>query len=805
MLRAPHLDGEAPFSLQRNTFWRTIRKLMKKYNPQALEKKWQSVWLKDRIYEPDLDGAKKPFFSLMMFPYPSAEGLHIGSVRTFTGVDIYSRFKRMQGYDVFQPIGLDGFGINAENYALKINKNPKEHSKVTEENFYRQLNVIGNSFAWEEKLETYGPEYYRWTQWLFIQLFKAGLAYRKKAEVNWCPKCATVLANEQVIAGECERCQTKVIKKDLEQWFFKITDYADRLLAGLESIDWTEKIKIAQRNWIGKSKGAEIDFALADIPEQTDGKHKLKIFTTRPDTIFGATFCVVSPELAQSWLDVGWQASDDVRAYIKDALARRALTGNRAGEKEKTGIFSGINAINPATKKEVPVWVSDYVLAGYGTGAIMAVPAHDERDREFAGKFKLPISNAPLVTFEDGVQSAGGNRKTNFRLRDWLVSRQRYWGAPIPMIWCDVCAKWMPEKDENLPVLLPDVKEFRPTGTDKSPLANFPEFYETQCPGCDGPARRETDVCDTFLDSSWYYLRYLDPKNDKEPCSPERARRWLPVTSYIGGAEHSVLHLLYVRFVSMALHDLKLVDFAKDKGGEPMPRFRAHGLITKDGAKMSKSRGNVVNPDEYFSVYGADALRMYLAFMSPLEEGGDFRDTGIKGMMRFLIRAWDYYINGKRDPSASSEVTGRLAHKTIKKVTEDMGELQNNTAISALMVLLTQMESEPDAFADSVFLLMLAPFAPFITEEIFALRGSKETIHKGPWPQYDPAKIVDDTFQLVIQINGKVRDTVSVAADITEAEAHALALSREKIQRALADKEPKRIIFVPKKLINLVQ
>ena len=783
---------------------------MKKYNPQALEKKWQALWLTSRIYEPDLDNAKKPFYNLMMFPYPSAEGLHIGSVRTFTGVDIYSRLKRMQGYDVFQPIGLDGFGINAENYALKIDKNPKEHSKVTEENFYRQLGVIGNSFAWEEKLETYSSEYYRWTQWLFIKLFNAGLVYRKKAEVNWCVKCATVLANEQVLpagrqglAGECERCSTTVIKKQLEQWFFKITDYADKLLAGLDTIDWTEKIKIAQRNWIGKSEGAEIDFMLTSISGQKDGKHTLKIFTTRPDTIFGATFCVVSPELAQSWFDVGWQASDEVCAHIKDALVRRAGADRHIEEQEKTGIFSGINAINPATQKEIPVWVSDYVLAGYGTGAIMAVPAHDERDHEFAQKFNLPISDAPLVTFDEGVQKAGGKRKTNYRLRDWLVSRQRYWGAPIPMIWCDTCAKWMTEREEHLPVLLPDVKEFRPTGTDKSPLANFPGFYETKCPECGGMARRETDVCDTFLDSSWYYLRYLDPKNNKEFCSPERARRWLPVASYIGGAEHAVLHLLYVRFISMALHDLKLVDFAKDNGGEPMPRFRAHGLITKDGAKMSKSRGNVVNPDEYFSVYGADALRMYLAFMSPLEEGGDFRDTGIKGMTRFLARAWDHYINEKRDPGASSDVTKRLAHKTIKKVTEDMEGLQNNTAISSLMVLLTQMERDSDAFADSAFLLMLAPFAPFITEEIFAQRGSKETIHKGPWPQYDSTKIMDDTFELVIQINGKVRDTVVVASNITEADAHALALSREKIKLALAGRKPQKIIFVPKRLINL--
>ncbi|MEK7649884.1 MAG: class I tRNA ligase family protein, partial [Patescibacteria group bacterium] len=413
------------------------------------------------------------------------------------------------------------------------------------------------------------------------------------------------------------------------------------------------------------------------------------------------------------------------------------------------------------------------------------------------------------------TEKIDAKRMTNYRLRDWLVSRQRYWGAPIPMIWCDSCAKWMPERGENLPILLPDVKDFRPTGTDKSPLANFPEFYETTCPECGKAARRETDVCDTFLDSSWYYLRYLDPKNDKELCSPERARRWLPVASYIGGAEHSVLHLLYVRFVSMALHDLKLVDFAKDLGGEPMPRFRAHGLITKDGAKMSKSRGNVVNPDEYFSVYGADALRMYLAFMSPLEEGGDFRDTGIKGMMRFLIRTWDYYlsrqsstaadVNQKRDPNASNKTTNRLAHKTVKKVTEDMERLQNNTAISALMVLLTQMEEAPDAFADSAFLLMLAPLAPFITEEIFSLRGSKETIHKGPWPQFDTGRIADDTFELVIQINGKVRDTVAVASDISEADVKALALSRERIKEILGDKALKKVIFVPRRLINLVQ
>lgn len=774
---------------------------MKQYNFKKIEKKWSEKWLKDKVYEPNLDAPKKPFYNLMMFPYPSAEGLHIGGVRTFTGVDIYGRFKRMQGHDVFEPMGLDGFGIHSENYALKIGKHPKIHAADSEKNFYRQLASIGNAFAWEEKIETYSPDYYRWTQWLFIQMFKQGLAYRKKSAVNWCPTCSTVLADEQVIGGECERCSTKVIKKDLEQWFFKITDYADHLLSGLDTIDWDEKIKTAQRNWIGESKGALVEFALVGVPGQEDGKHKLEIFTTRPDTIYGATFMVISPERAKLWIDIGWQAPEEIKKYVEDTLSKRRLPEEERSN-EKTGAFTGVFAINPANKEKIPVWVSDYVLGDVGVGAIMAVPAHDERDKEFAEKFSLPVSDAPLIDFEEALKKVSGKRKTHYRLRDWLISRQRYWGAPIPMIWCDGCAKWMPEREENLPVLLPDVKEFRPTGTDKSPLANFPEFYETKCPECGKPARRETDVCDTFLDSSWYYVRYLDPKNDKEPCGLERARRWLPVASYIGGAEHSVLHLLYVRFVSMALHDLKLVDFAKSKGGEPMQRFRAHGLITKDGAKMSKSKGNVVNPDDYFGAFGIDVMRMYLAFLAPLTEGGDFRDDGIKGLTRFLARAWKYY---QEPPTKETDQkTDKLAHKTIKKVTEDIEALQYNTAISSLMVLLTQMEEARSAFAESAFLLLLAPFAPFMTEEIFEMRGSKETIHKGPWPSFNPKLITDSTFKLVIQVDGKVRDTIEVQAGIQEKDAAERARSREKVKAALAGKEPKKVIFVPGRLINFV-
>lgn len=911
-----------------------------------------------------------------MFPYPSGEGLHVGHAFAFSGADVYGRLKRMQGYDVFQPMGYDSFGIHSENYAIKVNEHPRELTVKTAKRYEAQLKSLGIGYAWREKLFTSDPEYYTWTQWIFIQLFKAGLAYRKKASVNWCPKCLTVLADEQVVAGACERCGTEVIPKDLEQWFFKTTDYAKRLLDGLDHIDWVEKIKVAQRHWIGKSDGALITFPLVDVPGQKDDAHSLEVFTTRPDTLYGVTFMVISPERAKLWIDIGWQANDDVKKYITDTLPQRML-GKEKKVTQKTGIFSGVSAINPANKEKIPVWISDYVLGEVGTGAIMAVPAHDERDFEFAKKFNLPIkiviepetgkalpdeqsrssivaiiedtktkkfltldwgpklggtlfigggrekgedeitaaqreiqeetgyTNLELVAksermhhhyfaFSKGVarnievvslhfrllgddqatknlqhdeknnftiewltreeilrkmedenhllgfrrlvlgevyigqgiltnsgvftgvdsekakweitEKVGGKRKTQYRLRDWLVSRQRYWGPPIPMIWCDHCNKWIPEREDRLPVLLPDVKDFRPTGTDKSPLANFPEFYKTKCPECGHDARRETDVSDTFLDSAWYYLRYLDPHNNEKLGVQNRIDTWLPVHMYIGGAEHAVLHLLYVRFLSMALHDLTIIDFAKNIGGEPITRFRAHGLLIKDGAKISKSRGNVINPDEYIRVYGADAVRMYLMFLGPYEQGGDFRDTGIKGITRFLSRVWEMG-HGIQNRSLPSDAVSRLLHKTIKKVTEDIEALQYNTAISALMVMMTEFEKNEEAYDRKsyiVFLKLLAPFAPHMTEELYEFLGGNGSIHVSDWPVYSPEYVHDKTIELVIQINGKVRDTVTVPVEISEADARALALSSEKVKTYLGARKPQKVIFVPGRLVNIV-
>jgi len=769
---------------------------MGKYNFGKIEEKWQKIWREKKVYEPDLKKAEKPFYNLMMFPYPSAEGLHVGNMYAFVGSDIYGRFKRMQGYDVFEPIGLDGFGIHSENYALKIGAHPMEQAKISKKRFYKQLEAIGNGFAWDEKLETYDSEYYKWTQWIFVQMFKQGLAYRKKASVNWCPSCKTVLADEQVISDKCERCSAEVIKKELEQWFFKITEYAEKLLKNLNMLDWSERVKIAQRNWIGKSEGALIKFPIS-LPRRQAGNSQfsIEVFTTRPDTIFGATYLVLAPEHPfvenskseiKNWLEA--------QKYIIQTK-NKSETERVSEGKEKIGVeLKGVKAINPATKEEIPIWVADYVLGSYGTGAIMAVPAHDERDREFAKKFRLPISNAPLIDMDDAIKKTDGRKTVQYHLRDWLVSRQRYWGAPIPMIYCEKC-DWQPVAEKDLPVKLPLVKNFRPTGTGKSPLASVKSFYETKCPKCGGKARRETDVSDTFLDSAWYYLRYPSAKEKKAPWNKEITKKWLPVDMYIGGAEHSVLHLLYVRFLAMALEEADLLNF-----DEPFKKFRAHGLLIKEGVKMSKSKGNVINPDFYIKEFGADALRMYLMFLAPFEQGGDFRDAGILGTSRFLERMWQLGIS-EQIPKEFN----KLLHQTIKKVTEDIENLHYNTAVSALMILLNKLE-ETGAVKEQyeIFLKLLAPFAPHLTEELWYILGHKNSIHKEKWPEHDDKLIKETTFELVIQINGKHRGSVLTAKGITQKSAEDLAKQNVNVNKFLQNQKIKKVVFIPNRLINFV-
>lgn len=728
-----------------------------KYNPQKLEKKQQKAWRESRIYEPDLTNAKKPFYNLMMFPYPSAEGLHVGNMYAFVGSDIYGRAKRMQGYDVFEPIGLDGFGIHSENYAMKIGAHPAAQAKVSQKRFYKQMDSIGNGFAFEERVETYDPAYYKWTQWLFIQMFKAGLAYRTKAPVNWCIGCLTVLSDEQAEGGKCERCGSAVVKKELEQWFFKITDYAEKLLKNLDTLDWSEKVKVAQRNWIGKSEGAEIVFKLK-------GGGELSVFTTRPDTIMGVTFIAVAHGSAHA----------------------------------------GKIAVHPVTGAELPVYAADYVVAGYGTAAVMGVPAHDERDRAFAEAHGIYVSDAPLLPPDEALKKCGGTKETRYRLRDWLVSRQRYWGPPIPMVHCAACG-WQPVPEDQLPVLLPRVKNFRPTGTGMSPLASVKSFYEALCPKCGGKARRETDVSDTFLDSSWYFLGYLLLEGRRQKAGAQSVNgsgavsdlgfrisnfdKWLPVDTYIGGAEHSVLHLLYSRFVTMALHDMGYVDF-----DEPFTVFRAHGLLIKEGAKMSKSKGNVINPDEYIVRYGADTLRTYLMFLAPFSQGGDFRDEAVMGIYRFLGRVWAFG-SGKVRPGRNAAVQKAL-HQAIKKVTEDIAGLKYNTAISALMVALRELEAGESHTEDvKTFLKLLAPFAPHITDELWGRLGEAGSIHASVWPVCDETLLREEEFDLVVQVNGKTKRVVKAPKGIREAEA---------VRRAGVDCVPKRVIFIPDRLINFI-
>lgn len=779
------------FMLKNRFLCYTSSYMASRFNSKELQKKWDELWQASKIYQPNLETAKDPYYVLYMFPYPSAEGLHVGHAFSGTGADVYARFMRMKGKDVFHPMGFDAFGIHSENFALKINDHPQNLINRATKHFKEQFNSLGFSYDWSHSVNTSSPDYYKWTQWLFIQLFKAGLAEKKKAEVNWCPSCKTVLADEQVLSGDCERCGSIVEKKLLEQWFFKITQYADKLLEGLDRIDWTEKVLLAQRNWIGKSEGQLIKFKIDD--SRFADKH-IEVFTTKPETLDGATFIVLSPghDLLKD-IDL-----DEVKEYIKKAK-------NKSPEdiaKEKTGVFTGVYALNPITNKRIPVWVADYVLSGYGTGAIMAVPWGDERDKEFAEKYELPIEKTDFNAKPDG------EKRTNYHLRDWLISRQRYWGAPIPMIFCDKDG-WQPVPESDLPVVLPYLENFKPLGTGVAPLAQDESFVNTTCPVCSGPAKRETDVADTFLDSSWYFLRYPSVGKDDMAFDETLTKKWLPVPMYIGGAEHSVLHLLYSRFITKVLFDQGLINF-----DEPFIKFRAHGLIIKDGAKMSKSRGNVVNPDEYISKYGADTLRAYLMFLGPFDQGGDFRDSGIEGMERFLKKvrklveeklALNYQLENL---SAKNLTVDTSMHRAIKEIGFDIENLRYNTAISKIMIYVNDLIASKDNISKKhieTLLILLAPFAPYLTEELWEQAGNKNSIHIQPWPVYDESLLVSEVSRIAIQINGKLRATIEISSE-SESENEVLRLAKENqnVSKHLEKVQILKVIYVPGKILNLV-
>lgn len=741
-----------------------------KYNPAEIEPKWQKVWEKDGIYSPDINKSENKFYNLWMFPYPSAEGLHAGHAFASTGSDIYARYLRMNGRIIFQPIGYDSFGIHSENYAIKIGEQPQEVVRRTTRHYEEQLRSLGHGYDWTKTVTTSDPDYYKWTQWLFLKMWEKGLAYKKKARVNFCPFCKTVLADEQVINGACERCQSVVGKKDLEQWFFKITDYAERLLTGLDKIDWSERVVKAQRSWIGKSKGMMIEFK--------SGEEKIKVFTTRPDTLNAVTFLATSEMYEE-------------------------------GSKEKKGEFTGKYAISPLDGRKIPIWKTNYVTPGYGTGTIMGVPAHDERDMDFAKKYHLDVVNKdPDKKLWDEIENKGwGTKHTNYHLRDWLVSRQRYWGAPIPMIKCDKCG-WVAVPEKDLPVLLPSISDYKPEGTGRGPLANHKEFFEVKCPKCGGEAKRETDVMDTFVDSSWYFLRYPsvgEKSASLMPFDEKVTKKWLPVNLYFGGAEHSVLHLMYARFVTMVLNDLGYLDF-----GEPAPKFFAHGLMIKDGAKMSKSRGNVVNPDDYIKKFGADALRLYLAFMGPMDASPDFRDSGMEGAGRFLGRVWRLFTESKisSDEQLNDEVVSKL-HQTIKKVTEDIEKYKYNTAISSLMELMNVMNEHKVNSSDCLkkMALLLAPFAPHMMEEVWVeYLHMPFSIHKASWPTYEAKYIVQNEVMVVVQINGKVRGQLimSSAEATDQKKVEEVARKDIKVAGYLDGQIIKNTILVPGKLINFV-
>ncbi|MFH1667674.1 MAG: leucine--tRNA ligase [Candidatus Komeilibacteria bacterium] len=812
---------------------------MSDYDHQKIEAKWQKYWEDNKTFAALEDKGRDKFYSLVEFPYPSGDGLHVGHLRSYTAMDIICRYQRMNGKNVLYPIGFDAFGLPAENYAVKKNIKPQETTTKNIINFTRQLKSSGFSFDWERSLSTTDPSYYKWTQWIFVQMFKKGLAYKTKQAINWCVDCKIGLANEEVVNGVCERCGGEVVKKDKEQWLLQITKYADRLIDDLDNVDYLERIKSQQINWIGRSEGAEVNFQVAKSDQQ------IKVFTTRPDTLFGATYLVLAPEhqLLEK-LKQNISNWDEITEYISEAQKKSDLERTDL-VKDKTGIeIKGIRAINPVNSKAIPIWIADYVLASYGTGAIMAVPAHDERDFTFAKKYNIEIQQVVERATKDDLISAKasadkevftgdgiainsgeynglttaefkkqivkwlvkekyGQAAVNYKLRDWVFSRQRYWGEPIPLIHCDECG-WQPVPEEDLPVVLPEIDNFLPTEDGQSPLAKVEDWVYTKCPKCGGVGMRETDVMPNWAGSNWYFIRYADNHNDEQMVDPQKAEYWLPVDWYNGGMEHTTLHLLYSRFVYKFLYDIKAIP--KKCGVEPYQKRTAHGMILGEGGvKMSKSKGNVVNPDDYLTKYGADTTRLYEMFMGPFDQAIAWDEKGVTGTSKFLSKIWSLRTKVAKQAEVNKNITTAL-HQTIKKVGEDIMNMRFNTAISQMMIMANLWEKENTIAPEDWqrFILILSPFAPHLAEEIWSELGHQESISKASWPLYDQKLIIADQFELVVQVNGKVRDKINVKVDISQQEVERLVKQLEKIEKYLDGKEIKKIIYIPNKLVNIV-
>jgi len=800
-----------------------------KYDFRRIEKKWQKRWEEEKTFAATLDESKKKFYALIEFPYPSGEGLHVGHPRPYTAMDIIARKRRMEGYNVLFPIGFDAFGLPTENYALKNKVHPAAVTKKNIARFTEQLKMLGYSFDWDRVVDTTDPAYYKWTQWIFLKMFEKGLAYKASMPVNWCTSCKCVLANEEVVGGVCERCGSEVVRREKSQWMLKITEYADRLLDDLDELDFIERVKTQQRNWIGRSTGAEIVF-------DTTAGDKLRVFSTRPDTLFGATYMVVAPEheYVTKWMPL-LENAEEVEAY-RAAAARKSdfERTELSKDREKTGVeLKGVRAVNPATKQEIPIFISDYVLASYGTGAIMAVPGHDTRDWEFAKKFGLPIvevvsggdvtkeaytdcENGVLVNsgFLNGMsvpdaikamtqwltENNLGRQAVNYKLRDWVFSRQRYWGEPIPIVICPKCG-YVPVPEDQLPLELPYVEYYETTDTGESPLAAMTDWVETTCPKCGGQARRETDIMPQWAGSSWYFLRYTDPHNDRELASRKALEYWMPVDWYNGGMEHTTLHLLYSRFWHKFLYDIGVVNTK-----EPYLKRTSHGMILgEDGQKMSKSRGNVINPNDVVNEFGADTLRLYIMFIGDFEKTAPWSTNAVKGCKRFLDRIWNLAekpISGPETYSAANEV---IIHRTIKKVTEDIESMKFNTAIAQLMTLVNAFYDSPPSRGDiKVLLELLSPFAPHIAEELWEIQGFKGMACQAPWPEYDASKMVEEMREIAVQVGGKLKTTVTVRNDASDDEMLQAALADEKIKKIVEGKEIVRTITVKNKLINII-